>query len=359
MTEQLSDVLSGMDIWIGLFILAIVALIMLLRKRWAGGGDQAGGSELLGQLNEKLTSQERLFTSLLDERLQRNNDNLQQTLERTASETSRTLGDLRDRLGQITVHQENISELSTSVKQLHQVLASNQKQGKFGELRLEEIVTEVLPAQNYEFQYTLSNKRQVDLLLRLPSPPGPICIDSKFPVPSFQAIQAAHEAADISGARSKFRTAVRKHITDIAQKYIVAGETSDFALMFVPSEAIFVEIQGNHPELVRESQNARVYIVSPTTMMATVTAIRGIVRDAELSHQSDQVRLALLGVSDDVKSLDGHARKLGSHFDMLQNDVLTIIRGIHKLKDKISRIDENRYESGPHKERVGNSGEQP
>ena len=359
MTERIFQMMTGTDILTVLLIVGIMILIiLLLRKRSSTRNDHNDSSELLGQLNEKLTSQERLFTSLLDERLQRNSDNLQQTLERTASETSRTLGDLRDRLGQITVHQENISELSTNINQLHQVLASNQKQGKFGELRLEEIVTEVLPAQNYQFQCTLSNKRQVDLLLKLPNPPGPICVDSKFPVPTFQAIQTAREAADVASARSKFRTAVRKHIADIASKYIVAGETSEFALMFLPSEAIFVEIQSNHPELVRESQNARVYIVSPTTMMATVTAIRGIVRDAELSNQANQVRQALLKVAVDVENLDELGRKLGSHFDLLQGDVSKIIRGIQKLRDKINLIDETGHEAEPHQNQMRDSDEQ-
>ncbi len=345
MREAALQIMTEPFFVLGLLILLWVVVFLLVRRRSSASVGHDDRSDLLEQVNEKLASQERLLTSMLDERLQRSGDNVRQTLERTASETSKTLGDLRDRLGQISVHQENINELSVSVTQLHQVLASNRQKGVFGEQQLEDIVYNVLPAQNYEFQYTLSNGRRADLMLKIPNPPGPICVDSKFPVQSFQDIQDARVAQDAAGARGRFKTAVRKHIADIAAKYIVAGETSDFALMFLPSEAIFAEIQGNHQDLVKESQNARVYIVSPTTMMATVTAIRGIVRDAELSNQAQQVREALLKVAGEVEKLDGLATRLKKHFDQLQGDVSSIIRSIHSVRDKIDLIGDTDHES--------------
>ena len=345
MKEAALQITTEPSFWLGLIIFVLVLIVLLLRKRSSTSGGHEDRFNLLEQVNERLASQERLLTNLLDERLQRSGDNVRQTLERAASETSKTLGDLRDRLGQISVHQENINELSVSVTQLHQVLASTKHKGVFGEQQLEEIVCDALPAQNYEFQYTLSNGRRADLILKIPNPPGPICVDSKFPVQSFQDIQNSREARDATNARRRFQTAVKNHIADVAIKYIVAGETSDFALMFVPSEAIFAEIQGNHQNIVRESQNARVYIVSPTTMMATVTAIRGIVRDAELSNHAQQIREALLAVAGEVEKLDGLATKLKSHFDLLQRDVSLIIRGIHIVRDKIDLIGDVDHES--------------
>ena len=155
------------NFWLGLLIFVLILIVLRLWKRSSKSVSHEDSFNLLEQVNEKLASQERLLTSMLDERLQRSGDNVRQTLERAASETSKTLGDLRDRLGQISVHQENINELSVSVTQLHQVLASTKQKGEFGEQQLEEIICDALPAQNYEFQYTLSNGRRADLILKL------------------------------------------------------------------------------------------------------------------------------------------------------------------------------------------------
>ena len=306
------------------FFFGLARLLKSKRK-----DSQLSDTDLVNQLNERFASIERNLTSLLDERLDRSSQNVQQTL-----------GDLRDRLGKIDILQDLITDLSGGVEGLRRVLAGSQGQGAFGEVQLERIVADVLPAQCYQFQYTLSNGRRADLILKLPDPPGSICVDSKFPVQSFREIQEADSKDKAAAARNRFKTAVRRHISDIASKYIIASETSDFALMFLPSEAVFLEIQGHHDDLIRESQNARVYIVSPTTMMATVNAIRGIVRDAELSKQAGQVRDALLKIGDDVENLEELARKLESHFDLTQRDVAQIIRRINATREKIVRLEE-------------------
>ncbi|MDE0310373.1 MAG: DNA recombination protein RmuC [Acidiferrobacterales bacterium] len=317
-------------------ILAWVSFVLLRRSSARNSHDDR--FDLLEQITEKLAAQERVLTGLLDQRLERTGIDVRQTLEKTSQETSVTLGDLRQRLGEITVYQGKITDLSTRVNRLHEVLASTKHKGIFGEQQLADIIRNVLPAQSYEFQSSLSNARRADLILKLPNPPGSICVDSKFPLQSFQDIQDARETKDVDGARRKFKTAVRKHIVDIANKYIVAGETSEFALMFVPSEAIFAEIQDAHQDLVKESHDARVYIVSPTTMMATVTAIRGIVRDAELSHQAQQVREVLLKVAVEVEKLDELAKKLQKNFDRLQGDVSRITRRTHSVRERIDVI---------------------
>lgn len=189
--------------------------------------------------------------------------------------------------------QENITKLSGDVLSLQDILSNKQTRGAFGEIQLNDIVLNALPSDSYTLQATLSNGRRADCLIHLPNPPGPIVIDSKFPLEGYEALRNASTDWEVSEARKALRTAVRKHIRDISEKYILEGETADGALMFLPSEAVYAELHANFSDVVQEGFAARVWIVSPTTCMATLNTMRAILKDARMREQTGAIRREL------------------------------------------------------------------
>jgi len=175
--------------------------------------------------------------------------------------------------------QTNIEKLSGDVLSLQDILWNKQTRGAFGEIQLNDIVTKALAPDAYSFQATLSNGKRADCLIHLPNPPGPIVVDAKFPLEAYEAIRAAKTDEQMVVANRAMRTSVRVHIKAISEKYIIEGETADGALMFLPSEAVYAELHANFPDVVREGFDARVWIVSPTTCMATLNTMRAVLKD--------------------------------------------------------------------------------
>ena len=173
---------------------------------------------------------------------------------------------------------------------LQDILSNKQTRGAFGEIQLTDIVTKALPSDSYTMQATLSNGKRADCLIHLPNPPGPIAIDAKFPLEAYEALRRAENDWQVNEAAKMPRVSIKKHIKDISEKYILDGETADGALMFLPSEAIYAELHANFQELVREGFAAKVWIVSPTTCMATLNTMRAILKDARMREQAGAIR---------------------------------------------------------------------
>ena len=227
---------------------------------------------------------------------------------------------------------------------LQDILANKQSRGAFGEIQLNDLVSNVLPPNAYTFQATLSNGRRADCLLKLPNPPGPIVIDAKFPLESFTALQGASDEAGKKAAGRAFASDILKHVNDIAERYILPGETAESALMFLPSEAIFLELHTNFIGVLEKSYRARVWIVSPTTMMATLNTVRAVLKDVRMRDQAgaiqDQVRTMLV----DLARLDERVGKLQRHFDQATRDVREIRTSTDKVLRHGERIDELQLE---------------
>ncbi len=308
--------------------LAVGAVVALLLAR--GRDSAADSTELAGRLTqmaesqaavqariaEQLQAQERAVTKALEERL----------------------ADLRERLAVIDQAQKNITELSTQVVGLQDILANKQARGAFGEIQLRDIVESVLPPSAYAFQVTLSNGKRADCLLKLPNPPGAIAIDSKFPLESYRALREAHEEPALSAARRALAQDVRKHVNDIAEKYIVPGETAESALMFLPSEAVYAELHANFGAVVEESYRARVWIVSPTTLMATLNTVRAILKDVHMREQAGVIQAEVMTMLKDVERLDDRVGKLQSHFSQATEDVRQIRISTDKVAKRGERI---------------------
>ena len=326
----------------GLFLLLLLLVFLLLRAAArsarateplgayiAGLGDTVkhldrGQVELTGRLQAvteaQATTQARMMQTM-EQRLEEVQRAMGETLHGTATRTARSLGDLQNRLETIDRAQTKIEKLSGDVLSLQDILSNKQTRGAFGEIQLHDIVTKALPAGSYTMQATLSNGRRADCLVHLPNPPGPIAIDSKFPLEAYEALIRAGMDHEAKVAARALKAAMRTHIKAIAEKYIIDGETADGALMFVPSEAVYAEVHANFGDVVREGFADRVWIVSPTTAMATLTTMRAILKDAQMKQQAGAIRKELGLLHKDMERLGARVGRLDQHFGQAAKDI--------------------------------------
>jgi len=302
----------------------------------------AGQERLTGGLHhvsDAQTKSQNGMMQLLEQRLAQVQQQMTENLQGSSRRTAHSLGELQQRLMAIDKAQDNITKLSGDVLSLQDILSNKQTRGAFGEIQLNDIVTKALPSDSYTLQATLSNGRRADCLIHLPNPPGPIAIDSKFPLEAYEALRAAQNDRDLAEAAKLMRQAVKKHIRDISEKYIIEGETADGALMFLPSEAVYAELHANFSDLVREGFSARVWIVSPTTCMATLNTMRAILKDARMREQAGAIRKELGLLYQDVDRLGTRVENLDRHFSQAAKDISEIKISADKAGRRARRLD--------------------
>ena len=266
-------------------------------------------------------------------------ERMKDTLQGSSEKTTQSLTQLQERLSTIDKAQTNIEKLSGDVLSLQDILSNKQTRGAFGEIQLNDIVQKAMPPDAYSFQSTLSNGKRADCLIHLPNPPGPIVIDSKFPLEAYEKIRAADTQAELQVAVRDMKTAVRAHIRAISEKYIIDGETADGALMFLPSEAVYAELHANFADVVREGFDARVWIVSPTTCMATLNTMRAVLKDARMKEQAGAIRKELGLLNKDVGRLETRVSNLDRHFSQAAKDVEDIKISATKAGNRAKRLD--------------------
>ncbi len=330
-----------------LMILSFIKTSKMRELLLQSQGDLSGRLAALGEMN--IQSQNQLFAALseqrnsvlkiIDEKLLILNKNVGEGILQSNIKTNETLTALRERLAKIDVAQQKISSLSEQVVSLQEVLSNKQARGAFGEIQLNDLVTSILPPNVYNFQAMLSNGKRADCLLCLPNPPGAIVIDAKFPLESYYALRnSANDNQKIEAERF-FRSSVIKHIKDIAEKYIIPQETADSALMFLPSEAIYAELHANFIDVVETSYKAKVWIVSPTTLMATLNTIRAILKDAHMREQAGVIQKEVISLTEDISRLDDRVTNLDRHFKQACDDVDQIKISSGKINRKIQKIE--------------------
>lgn len=271
-------------------------------------------------------------------------DRMKETLTGSSEKTTKSLTELQERLATIDKAQTNIEKLSGDVLSLQDILSNKQRRGMFGEIQLTDIVSKALPADSYALQSTLSNGKRADCLVHLPNPPGPIVIDAKFPFEAYEALAAAETKFDQETALKALGIAVKVHIKAISEKYIIEGETADGAIMFLPSEAVYAELHARLPEVVREGFNARVWIVSPTTCMATLNTMRAILKDARMREQTGEIRKALRQLHRDVEIIGEKAGKLETHLRQAGDDVSGVLTAATRAGKRADRLDNFDFE---------------
>ncbi|SFS20239.1 DNA recombination protein RmuC [Yoonia litorea] len=297
-------------------------------------------AEVQAQMAERLAENALRSARSLSEMQERMKD----TLAGSSEKTTKSLTELQERLATIDKAQTNIEKLSGDVLSLQDILSNKQRRGMFGEIQLTDIVSKALPSDSYALQATLSNGRRADCLVHLPNPPGPIVIDAKFPFEAYEAFAAADSAQQQQTALRDLGAAVRKHIKDIAERYIIEGETADGAIMFLPSEAVYAELHARLPEVVRGGFDARVWIVSPTTCMATLNTMRAILKDARMREQAGEIRKALRLLHRDVEIIGEKAGKLETHLRQAGDDVAGVLTAATRAGKRADRLDNFDFE---------------
>ncbi len=288
---------------------------------------------------ERLQAQERSVTKMLDERLTEVTRRVGENLMKAGEKTTETLGQLQERLAVIDSAQKNIAELSQDVVSLQDLLSNKQARGAIGQVQMEDLVRNMLPPGAFEFQFTLSNGKRADCVIKLPNPPGLIAVDSKYPHEAYARMISASNDRERLAAQQSFRTDVLKHIKDIAEKYIIPGETSDSAIMFVPAESVFAELHENFSDIVEAGFARRVYVVSPTTLMATLNTVRAILKDARMREQAHLIQREIGELTKDVVRLDKRVGELARHFGQAQTDVKEIQTSTEKIMKRGARIE--------------------
>jgi len=316
---------------------------MNTRVQALGDGQQQLSGGLSGVAEAQAASQARML-QLMETRLAEVTARMTENLQGSATRTAQSLGELQQRLLTIDKAQANIEKLSGNVLSLQDILSNKQTRGAFGEIQLHDIVGKALPKDSYTWQATLSNGRRADCLIHLPNPPGPIVIDSKFPLEAYEALRRADKDHEMRTAEAGMRTAVRAHIRAISEKYVLEGETADGALMFLPSEAVYAELHANFPELVRDGFAARVWIVSPTTCMATLHTMRAILKDARMREQAGAIRKTLRLLHRDVEMVVERVDKLNTHFNQARADLDGIGTAAERAGKRAARLDNFDFE---------------
>jgi DNA recombination protein RmuC len=341
-----------------LVALGALAVVVWLALRLQGGAEQKH-REMLTDLHDGLVKQgDRLGAQLgelreavaakLDARLDQISLRVNERLDEGFRKTNDTFVNVMQRLATIDEAQKKIETLTGSVVSLQELLGDKRSRGAFGEVQLEALVRNVLPNQAFEMQYTLSNGTRVDCALRLPAPTGLVCVDSKFPLENYKLmLDPKSNEADRAIAQKAFRQDVRKHVDAIASKYIIDNETSDGAVMFVPAEAVFAEIHAYHPEVVDYAIGKRVWIVSPTTLMAVLNTARAVLKDVETRKQIHVIKEALGRLAVEFGRFDDRLKKLADHIRLAHEDAERIQVTGGKIAQQFQRIESAELEERP------------
>ncbi|MCZ6847922.1 MAG: DNA recombination protein RmuC [Alphaproteobacteria bacterium] len=326
-------------------LLAALVLALVLR------GERAAGR--LDEIIAATRTAESAMRELLEARLKEVSKNVSDGLLKSADRTNESMTQIRNRLAVIDRAQKHISELSTQMVGLQDILANKQARGAFGEIQLNDLVSKVLPPSAYKFQATLSNGRRADCLLELPNPPGSIVIDAKFPLESYNALQGAKDEAHKKAAQRAFAADVIGHINDIAERYIVPGETAEQALMFLPSEAVFAELHANFRNAIEQSYAKRVWIVSPSTCMAMLHTVRAVLKDVRMREQAHVIQQEVATLGQDVGRLDSRVENLRKHFNLAEKDIGEIQTSARKITSRVDKIEQIEVEGDESADALG------
>jgi DNA recombination protein RmuC len=303
---------------------------------------QRAQSEATGRVHEMgqaLAGQQANMARAVNERLDSVTHRVGQSMEQTTRNTMDSLRVLHERLGIIDNAHKNLTDLTSQVTTLRDVLANKQSRGAFGQARMESIVQDGMPKNSYAFQHTLSTGKRPDCVVFLPDQ-RPLCIDAKFPLEAMTALHDARTDEEKKFACQRLRQDVLKHVADIAEKYLIAGETQDTALMFVPSESVYAEIHDGFDDVIQKAYRARVVLVSPSLLMLAIQVMQQILKDARMRDAADLIRTEVMNLGDDLGRLRERVLKLQSHFGQANEDVRQILISADKIEKRAGRIEE-------------------
>ncbi len=286
------------------------------------------------------------LTQATDKRLQEISGQVEKRLSEGFEKTTKTFSDILQRLALIDDAQKKITELSTNVVNLQEVLNDKRSRGAFGEVQLNGLIRNVLPEQSFKLQHTLSNGKIADCVLFLPKPTGNVVVDSKFPLENYRKMMDFERAeSDRKTALKQFKIDIKKHINDINEKYLIDNETADGAIMFIPAEAVFAEIHGHQSDLVDYANKKRVWLASPTTLMAILTTARSVLKDEATRQQIHIIQAHLSDLGQDFSRFKSRFANLAKHIDQAAVDVQQIHTSANKISNRFEKIEKVELEN--------------
>ena len=308
-------------------------------------------NELLLRNTQSLNERVDALAQTTDQRLREISGQVDKRLADGFDKTNQTFSDIVKRLALIDEAQKKITALSSEVVGLQKILDDKRSRGAFGEVQLANLIENFLPSANYSLQHTLPNGRIADCVLFLPEPTGTIAIDSKFPLESYQRLaQHGSSSSQQQVISRQFKQDIRKHIRDIADRYIVPNITADGAMMFIPAEAVFAEIQANHQDVVDEAHRSRVWIVSPTTLWAILNTAAVILKEAARREQIDLIQGHLNKLGIDFSRFQERMEKLAVHIQQANDDMQRVQTSAQKIVSRFDKIEQVDLEQLKHDE---------
>lgn len=292
----------------------------------------------VSEMGQALVGRQAELARAVNERLDSVTHKVGQSMEQTTRNTMDSLRVLHERLGIIDNAHKNLTDLTSQVTTLRDVLANKQSRGAFGQARMEAIVQDGMPKGAYGFQHTLSNNKRPDCVIFLPDQ-RPLCIDAKFPLEAVTALRDARSEEEKKSANTRLRQDVMKHVNDIAEKYLIPGETQDTALMFVPSESVYAEIHDGFDDVIQRAYRARIVLVSPSLLMLAIQVMQQILKDARMRDAADQIQTEVRNMMDDVGRLHDRVSKLGNHFEQVGEDVRQVLISVTKIGKSAAKIE--------------------
>ena len=298
--------------------------------------DTAGRVHTMGEV---LSGRQAELARAVSERLDTVTHRLGQSMQQQTQSTMANLAKLNERLAVIDNAQKNLTDLSSQVTSLRQVLANKQARGAFGQGRMEAIVQDGLPKDSYAFQHTLTNNKRPDCAIFLPNDIRPLIIDAKFPLESITALHDARSDGEREIAARRVRQDITRHFTDIAERYLIPGETQDLALMFVPSESVYAELHDGFDDLIQKAYRAQVVLVSPSLLMLAIQVMQQIQKDARMREAAHEIRTEVGHLTQDVNRLRERVLNLQKHFGQANEDVAQILTSAEKVVRRGGRIE--------------------
>tara|TARA_Y100000817_G_scaffold168289_1_gene131531 strand:+ start:27 stop:1109 length:1083 start_codon:yes stop_codon:yes gene_type:complete len=345
-----------------LTIFLIALYVMLSQNKRSHNSSETEISELIKQNNEldlKIRTLTDLFNgnhdrlnNSINEVKDKINEKVQEELKQSREKTHEDLTKLSERLAVIDNAQKNITDLSNNVIDLQGILSNKQQRGAFGQARMESIIADSLPSALYSFQYTLSNSKRPDCIIRMPNSDELVVIDSKFPLESFDELRSSKTTEDKKKASAKIKVDVSKHVNDIAEKYKIPGEVREPLIMFIPSESVYADLYESFGDLIQKSYRSGITIVSPNTLMLTVQTLQTLIRDAQMQKQLGIIKTEVGNVLIDIERLNSRVQDLQKHFNLASQDIEKITVSSKKIVTSGRKL--NVLEQTPDPKRIFN-----
>jgi DNA recombination protein RmuC len=299
-----------------------------------GRADQKLIQDAFGNATQHLRNSIETLSKTVDGRLEQIGGKVNERLDEGFKKTNETFVSVMARLATIDEAQKKIDGLTTNVVSLQELLGDKRSRGAFGEVQLEGLVRNILPTQAFEMQFSLPNGTRADCVLKLPEPTGLVAVDSKFPLENYRKMLDGE-----AGAEKQFKADVKKHIDDIGSKYIIPEVTSDGAVMFIPAEAVFAEIHAHHPDLIEYAMQRRVWVVSPTTLMAVLNTARAVMKDVETRKQVHIIKDELGKLGKEFGRFDERMKKLADHIRQAHEDAKDVQITSEKISKRFTSIE--------------------